>query len=29
LLPLILGGLSAVGSLAAGGSQIAKAVNQA
>jgi hypothetical protein len=28
LLPLILGGLSAVGSLAAGGSQIAKAVNQ-
>jgi len=29
LLPLILGGLSAVGSLAAGGSQIAKAINQA
>lgn len=29
LLPLILGGLSAVGSLVAGGSQIAKAVNQA
>ncbi len=29
LLPLILGGLSAIGSLAAGGSQIAKAVNQA
>ena len=28
LLPLILGGLSAVGSLAAGGSQIAKAINQ-
>lgn len=29
LLPLILGGLSAIGSLVAGGSQIAKAVNQA
>jgi hypothetical protein len=29
LLPLILGGISAIGSLAAGGSQIAKAVNQA
>jgi hypothetical protein len=28
-LPLILGGLSAIGSLVAGGSQIAKAVNQA
>ena len=28
LLPLILGGLSAIGSLAAGGSQIAKAINQ-
>ena len=29
LLPLILGGISAIGSLAAGSSQIAKAVNQA
>ncbi len=29
LFPLILGGLSAIGSLSAGGSQIGKKVNQA